>query len=344
MKRWIVAAAAGGVIAGAAGATYVALRRSEGESPRLRALRAMHQSLRRQFESHLGAERLLEQPELQAGDVTVGIRTPYLGNLISEVSRRYLDRVELDLAPNIHVKQSGEVKKDTFVGSIVLGEWKVDLDIQRLNATLSADTPEISVAEDNRVRVSVPIRCLAGRGAGRARFSWDSKHVANFVCKDFSVEESLEATALPDQYRVRGAFSFLQTGDNIVARPEFPPEKFHVRVDLLPESWQKVEAALRAQDTWDRCAAGIDPPEVLAKLRELAQTGFDFKLPRSLFRATVMPAQFRSRVDVQGAQVDVAVEPRALRLSADYLWYAARLRAHIVSAPPAARPRPSPTP
>jgi hypothetical protein len=55
-----------------------------------------------------------------------------------------------------------------------------------------------------------------------------------------------------------------------------------------------------------------------------------------------MPAQFRSRVDVQGTQVDVAVEPRALRLSADYLWYAAKLRAHIVNAPPGVAPRPTP--
>jgi hypothetical protein len=243
------------------------------------------------------------------------------------VSRRYLDRV-----------QTGEVKKKTFAGTMTLGEWAIDLNIARLSGTLGAETPDLRVAEQNKVRVAMPVRLMSARGTGMLRFSWNSMNVANLVCRDFKVEEQLHATAFPDVYPVRGAFALFEERGHVVARPEFPAEKFRVRIDLTPESWEKVEAALRSQDTFDRCGIAIDPPAILPRLRELANAGFEFKLPRSLFRPVAMPAHFRSRVVVQGTEVDVAVEPRTMRLTAEHLWYGASLRARIVGALPTPSP------
>jgi len=343
MKRWIAV----GVVLGlaAAGIAFLlAVRRAPTpkDSPKLQALRARHETLHEEFASLLAVEPLLKEGDLEGDNVVVAIRSAYLGTVIREIARRYLDRVQLDLAPDIRVQDTGAVTKKTLLGTMKLGDWAVDLNIARLTGVLgAAAAPDIEVAGKNRVRVAMPVRLVSARGQGVARFSWNSSSVANLLCKDFSVEEELEATALPDQYRVHGAFAFFPQDGDLVARPEFPPEKFRVRIDLVPESWAKVEAALRSQDTWSRCGIALDPPAILPKLRELAGKGFEFKLPRSLFRPITMPAQFRSRVEVQGTAVDVEVTPRTMRLIPEYLWYAASLRARFVTSGPGARPRPT---
>jgi hypothetical protein len=345
MKRGITIGIGVGVfLTLAGGATFWLLRQVGPEPVELRSLRATHDSLRRQLETHLAAEPLLNHAELDAGDVTVGIRTPYLGGLIREIAHRYLDRVQLDLAPDLRVRETGQLKQKLFVGTMTLGQWDVDLHIARLSGVLAAQAPDLSVATENKVRVSMPVRLVSAQGQGRLRFSWDSWNVANLVCKDFEVEEPLQATALPDLYQVRGAFALYEERGFVVARPEFPAEKYRVRMDLTPDSWSRVEAAVRAQDTFEKCGLAIDPEMVMPKLHELANAGFELKLPRSIFRSVEMPAQFRSQVEVQGTELDVSVEPRGLHLNADYFWYAAALRARILGTPPTKAPAPLPRP
>jgi hypothetical protein len=346
VKRGSIWALTGLVLAGFAAGFFVAVRQGPVGSSRLPEMRARHERLHEELESLLRADPLLADPVIDGGDVVVAIRTGYLRGLIQEVARRYLDRVELDLATRIQVRQGGEVTKKTLLGTLSLGQWNVNLDIARLVGVLGAEAPpDLVVARDNRVSFTIPVRVVSGRGHGVARFEWDSRNVASMLCKDFKAEERLEAIALPNRYNVRGAFAFSQVANQLLAEPQFPEEKFHIRVDLVPESWAKVESALAAQDTWENCAVGIDPPVILAKLREIAQRGFDFKLPRSLFRPIVMPAYYRSRVSGQAGDVDVAVDPKALKLTSEYLYYAADLKVKLMPAraTPAARPaRPKP--
>jgi hypothetical protein len=341
-KRWLaISAGVGAASALVAVAVVGYMRRERPESARLRDLRALHESLQTQLAGHLNAEPLLQE-DFDSGELTVAIRTPYLGKIIREVSRRYLDRVQLDLAPDLRVRESGEVKTKMLGTSVTLGEWSVDIRIARLMGVLGAETPDLSVAEQNKVRVEMPVRLVSAMGSGTLQFRWDSRSMTNLVCKDFEVEEDLQATAFPDRYRVRGAFVLKEDAGDVIARPEFPAEKFRVRLDLTPGSWEKVEAALRSQDTFAKCGMAIDPPAILPKLRELAAAGFEFKLPRSIFRSVAMPAQVRSRVEVQGNQVDVAVDPKVMRLTKEYLWYAASLKARIMvaaTASPTPRPR-----
>ena len=345
LKRGITIGVAIGVAVASVGSgMYTYWLRSRGASPRVRELRALNESLQRQLATHVEDEPLLREPDLDAGDLTVAIRTPYLGGIIREISRHYLDRVHLDLSPDIRVRESGEIKK-RMLASVTLGEWSIDVNIARLSGVLAAEAPDLRVAERNKVRVAMPVKILTGRGEGTLRFAWDSWNVANLVCRDFEVKERLRAIAFPDLYRVRGAFVLSEEGGTVVARPEFPAEKFRVRIDLTPESWTKVENALHAQDTLARCGLAIDPPTILPQLKLLANAGFEFKLPRSIFRPVAMPAHFRSRVVVQDREVDVAVEPRAMRLTSEHLWYSAALKARIMGTPapaptPGGRPRP----
>src|SRR5207302_11184175 len=98
---------------------------------------------------------LLGRSEIGGGEVVVAIRTSYLTDVIREVSRRYLDRVSLDLG-DIHDHEKGELKKDTFLGDVKLGEWQIQLDVERLQGTLGGQTPELEIAPGNTGKVSMP--------------------------------------------------------------------------------------------------------------------------------------------------------------------------------------------
>jgi hypothetical protein len=195
---------------------------------------------------------------------------------------------------------------------------------------LSAGAPTLEVAPGNSVRLRVPVSMTSGRGAGTLEFAWQAKGVANVVCRDFTVREDLEAAAFPEKYTVRGGFTLAAQGDRIVARPLFPRDAYRVRVDLLPESWERVKAALVAQDTFGRCGIAMDPEDVMAKLRRLGEKGFEFRLPSSLFRPVELPAGLQSQVEVEGRQLEVKIESRLLSLTPEVLWYGADIHARLV--------------
>jgi hypothetical protein len=152
----------------------------------------------------------------------------------------------------------------------------------------------------------------------------------NAVCHDFEMKEALEATVVPETYRVHGAFNITADRNQIVARPLFPRDKYRLRFDLTPESWARVKAALDAEDTWSRCGMAMNPDDVLAQLRKVAQDGFDIRLPASLFRPVALPAGVHSQVEVEGTQVDVDVRSTLLTLTREVLWYGASVQGRIV--------------
>jgi hypothetical protein len=352
MKRWrMPMALALTLLAG-----FAFYRRYYGQTEdlaHLRELQAQHSLLHARLESSLGEEPLLARPEVSGGDVVVAIRTQYLNGLIKEVGRRYLDRVVLDFE-DVHADEKGELKKKTFLGEIKLGDWSVKLNLNHIHGTLGGYTPDLHVAAGNTVTITMPVSIVSGHGEGTLHFAWSAHSLVNVVCHDFEVDEALEANVLPGQYHLRGAFSIAADGNQVVARPQFLRDKYRIRIDLTPESWGRLRAALDAQDTLGKCGLAMNPDDVMPQLKALANTGFDIKLPKSLFRPVELPASLHSQVEVEGTQVDVEITPQLLKLTPDVLWYGAAVKGRIVKSTlpltvaPALevspRPRPRPTP
>lgn len=305
---------------------------------KLRTLRAQHEYLHERLEQVLEGAPLLGLPELRGGDVVVAIRTEYLDDVVREVSRRYLERVSLDLG-GIHAHEQGELKKGTFLGDMKLGDWRVGLEIARLQGTLGGHSPDLEIGTGNTVKITMPVNVIDGRGVGELHFSWNATSLVNVVCHDFEVREELAAVVMPAQYRLRGSFSIAAEGDEIVARPLFHRDKYRIRIDLTPESWAKVRAALDAQDTVGKCGLAMNPDQVMPQLHALVQKGFDVRLPASLFRKITLPAGLHSKVEVQGAQVQVDLTSRLLRLTPEILWYGASINGRVIT--PAASPSPA---
>jgi hypothetical protein len=350
MRRrvWIAATAVPLFLVGTAFFVYQRYYVRTSDASHVRELRAQYEMLHARLETLLADEPLVSRPEVNGGEVVVALRTEYVSGLIKEVSRRYLDRVDLSL-DDIHVQEQGALKKKTFLGEVTLGDWAVKLDVTRVVGTLGGHTPDLEVASGNTVRIAMPISVVSGRGQGIVQFTWDARSVVHAVCHDFEVKEALEATVVPETYRVHGAFNITADRNQIVARPLFPRDKYRLRIELTPESWARVKAALDAQDTWTKCGLAMDPADVLAQLRKAAQDGFDIRLPVSLFRPVALPAGVHSQVEVQGTQVDVDVRSTLLTLTPEVLWYGVSVQGRIVkttlplpvtAAPP--RPRSGP--
>jgi hypothetical protein len=292
----------------------------------LQEFRERHERLHRRFEPLLAREALLEAVAADPGNVVVAIRSELVADLVERVAARYLDKVSLDLPLEARIKETGTVRVKTFLGRIQAGTWRVALTIHRVQGVLRARPPRVHFEGTNRVDVELPVALEQAQGRATVRFEWDSKSIANVVCRDFEITRTIEGRVLPHEYPMKGAFLLSAGPDRVVAVPSFEDRPFRLRVDLVPESWRELQRALEGQDRLLRCGIGIDPEAIVAKLRDVVRKGFDVRLPRSLFRPVQLPASVRHSVDVQERTIELSVRPSELRTGPDTIWYSATVR------------------
>ena len=180
----------------------------------------------------------------------------------------------------------------------------------------------------NQVELAFPVHLEQGQGRATLDFAYDSKGLANLVCKDFQATQDVSGGVIPEEYPVAGSFRLRTAPNSLTAKPEFT-ETFRVRLDLDPGSWAAVRARLEKEDRVGRCGLALNPDKALAELRTLAGRGFDVKLPRQLFRTVVLPAEGAQTVQVEQQQVHVAVHQNALRLGEDLVWYSAQVNVEL---------------
>ncbi|HET8646449.1 MAG TPA: hypothetical protein VFO85_13225, partial [Vicinamibacteria bacterium] len=72
------------------------------------------------------------------GHVQVAIRSQLATAVVREVTRRYLDRVELDLALDKSVRESGSMDVGTPFGKMKAGDWSATVVVHRVRGVLAA--------------------------------------------------------------------------------------------------------------------------------------------------------------------------------------------------------------
>jgi hypothetical protein len=128
---------------------------------------------------------------------------------------------------------------------------------------------------------------------------------------------------IPKRYQLKGDFILSAGEDNLMADPEFPPDKFVISVDPSEETWQVVKKEIESQDKLFKCGLVVNPEKVLAKLKEIGMKGFKVKLPRTLFRPVSLPASITKSVRVGSSIVELSVRPNILRVTPTTFWYSA---------------------
>jgi hypothetical protein len=268
-------------------------------------------------------------------DVVVGLRSALVEDLVQEVARRYLDRVELDLDLEREVEERRPVEVTTPFGRVTAGEWRLHVIIHRVRGALRTRAPDVRPVEGNRLALRLPVVLEGAEGTATAHFEWKARFLGGFVCRDFDVTRRVRGRVMSDEYALDGQFELFAGPQAVLVRPVFPRRRFRLRVDLVEDSWTQVRRALEEQDEILKCGLAIEPDEILPKLRTLLLDGFDLPLPRSLFRAVDLPAGVRQSVSVEERQVDLSVRTEELRVSGQAVWYAVSVRSRL--SPPQAR-------
>ena len=295
------------------------------------ALRREIESLRQRVD-----ERLAGEPHVQevlgayaGSEVVVALRSPLVEDVVREVARSYLDRVELDLDLQEEVDERREVEVNTPFGRVNAGEWRLHLVIHRVRGALRAGVPDLRAVEGNQLAATLPVTLEGAEGTATARFSWHARSLAAMVCRDFEVTRRLRGRVAAEKYALAGRFELSAAPQAVRVEPVFPRRRFRVRVDLADESWGQVRSALEEQDRLFKCGLGIDPDQILPKLRARLGEGFELELPPAIFRAVELPAGLRQSVAVEDTQVDLTVRTDALRVGPHAVWYAAGVRSRL---------------
>ena len=184
--------------------------------------------------------------------------------------------------------------------------------------------------------MDVPVEVLPAAGRIALDFAWDSKGLANVVCRDFAVRRVLDGRVVAQRHRLSLAIR-LSDGDGVlIATPSLSERKFALRVELQPEAWASVEQALEAQDSLGRCGILLKPERVLGELRALAARGIPVRLPDELVRSVRLPAQLAQQVRLGARDVELSLRRPALRVDSELVWSSARISATGARRPAAA--------
>jgi hypothetical protein len=292
------------------------------------SLEREHQRLHQQLESLLDREPLLTELGAKEGEVVLAVRSSFARSLIQEVARLYLDRVGIDLQ-QIRVDKEGKLTTDTPIGRRKVGTWSITLDVHRVQGVLRAGAAKVQIKDRNRLGVVLPVRIEKGRGEATLGFNWDPHWLVSLVCRDFETAVPIAGRIVPREYEVQGEFAFAAAGRNLIAHPRFEEREFRLEVDPSVESWDRVRRALDQQNEPSRCGLAMHPDEVVQHLREIVAKGFDVKLPRKLYRPVRFPAGFSESVTVDDRPVDLAIQPRELRMTSELITYAASVRTRV---------------
>jgi hypothetical protein len=318
-----------------------ACRRAEDQARggRVQALKKHQEELYAQLSQRIEGDTIVSQALTNEGDILVGIRSGLLKDLITAVAVQYLDQVALDLALEAKVAAEGDIHvKKAIIGDVTAGTWKVNLVVHRVRGTLGARTPVVDMRDNRTIGLRLPVSLDKGRGNATIHFEWDARGLANVVCRDFEVTRTINGTLVPAVHTFEGSL-VLEAGDeNVLAQPAFKNVPYRLKVDLTPESWKDVTAALVEQDSFFKCGIGLDPDAIVPRLRELLLKGFNVRLPKKLFRAFALPGSLSRRLEHEGRQLVLNVKPDALRFANDALWYGSLVEARVQPQAPKGRP------
>lgn len=311
---------------------------------RMALLKDTYDHLHERLEKASAKEPLVASAFAARGQVVLAMRSGLIEELAGNVAQRYLDQVTLDMS-DLEAHGSGELRKNTFLGRMKVGDWRVTMELGELVGHLSAGTPRVRLHAPDLIDVDLPVNVQAAEGKATLHFAWDSAGLANIVCKDFELTRELRGRVLTQQHVVSGALRLDNTGETLTATPVFPDRQVKLKVDLTTDSWGVVEAALRTQDTAGKCGMMMDPARGIERLKELAAKGITVTLPDSIFRTVSLPARLQKSVRVDGRMVGLGLAAESLRIESTTLWSSVSFTVQAsTEASPESSPKPSTEP
>jgi hypothetical protein len=279
---------------------------------KIAALEAEREELRARVDALVASDPRLEgMPDTE---VRFGVPTGLARTLITRVVSGFVDQVTLVLE-NLKVHKSGKVRK-----VITLGEYDLDVRIDRVSGRLRTGEPEIEFG-GNRVSIALPIQIASGSGDATIHFVWDGKNVSGAVCGDMDVTEAVGGGVKPDTYPVSGSLELTATTQQILAEPRFPPLKVNLKVEPSEESWAKVRALIESKG--GLCGFVLDKVDVPGILERLVGKGFNVRLPTEKIKPMAIPVGIAPTMEVRGEPVTLDIAVGGMAITEHVIWLGA---------------------
>jgi hypothetical protein len=322
------------LVAAGLGVGYVESVIHADEAPRRRELQHLHDELHGRLEAGAGRDPTVARALADSGEIIIAVRAQLVEDLTTRVAAQYLQQVTLDLT-SLEAQAQGTLRKHTFIGRRKIGEWAIAIVIHKLVGQIRAGPPRLSFAS-NVLDVEMPLEVQPTSGQIGLRFSWDSASMVSLVCKDFEVDMVVDGRVLRQRHLLRGQVELAADDDALTATPVLHERSFPLKLELAPDSWSKVEAALASQDSLGRCGMFLDPENAMRGLRELVADGIEVRLPRSILRPVRLPARLEQTVKVNDRVVQLSLAGERFHSSKNMLWSSTRVS--VASAQPQATP------
>ncbi len=338
MKRFLkLVGALALVLASAAAVTWSAWRATHPPLPppptaaELAALEQRREAIRAEILAEIKKDDQGLSKAPRAG-VLIGVPTRLTASIVTQVVTGLFGETTLTLK-NIKARVSKDVKAKMLVKKRTIGHIDLEVDIHEIQGLLEPGPPKLTFGGDV-IGIELPVRVASGRGQATLHAKWDSKGVANAVCGDVEVHPEVSGSVVPTDYQVAGAFHFRTEGQQIVLTPRFEDLQVRIFVKADEESWKVVEQVVAERGKV--CRMALDKVDLREQLEKVLGKGFNVKIPARIFKPVRLPAGVQKSLELQGVRLTLQVQPTALSIDKDRLWYGADVRAARNGAP--ARP------
>ena len=292
----------------------------------------LEEALRDTLRLRARSDLLIADALADTGQAAVALSEPFLTDLLRETAAVYLDRVVLDLEPDIEETEEGSFGLGTPIGRLRMGGWNVAVQVRKLGGTLSAGIPRIDVPASGPILLTLPVRVLGGSGAVTFDFEWKPTRIVSLFCKGFRDTITATGRVLPQEHTLHGEMVLAARGDSVLVLPTIRRDRYPLQMTLSDSSWSIVERRLAEEDLLSRCGLLMDARKCQEKLRELGLAGIKIRLPAALFPTVVLPARLSRSVRILDRPVLLDVGANSLRSRRGIFWLSARIE--VTGSPP----------
>jgi hypothetical protein len=251
--------------------------------------------------------------------VMIGLPTSVTTSIVDQAVTGLFGETTITLR-NLRVKKSGEVKAKLLIAKRTLGQYELDIKIDRVQGLLKPGTPRLAYGE-NRIRLTLPVHLAEGAGNATLNFKWDGKGAAGAVCGDLDVTHEIAGGVVPQDYEVSGSFKVGSSGDAIVLGPGFPDLAVRIIVDPSEQAWGVMDTVMK--DRNKSCEIALDKAGVKERVAAMLGKGFNVKIPQKIFKPIRLPAGVTQNVDLGGTRLALNVKSAGVLVADDRIWYGA---------------------
>jgi hypothetical protein len=326
MKRWIALGA--GVLVTVPTVVMLALGyrfrpKAEREDPvavsrEIATLTVTRDSLRELVYASAATSDLLDRRP--AGDIVIGLPTPFVDAVVRSVVTGWFHDVDLRL-PRMRVRKDGEITaKLGILGRRTVGSYDLDVVLDNVHGRLQPDVPVLTFGGDT-IHVTVPVRVAGGTGVARVSAEWHSKGIAGPVCGDLSATRDVTGRVRARDYVARGRLVLGASDGAVFADPAFPGLAIRLFIDPARESVAALDSLLATKG--GLCGFAVGKSHASERIQELVGRGFKVRIPQRFFRPIQLPVAVETQVPVANREVALKVVPSALSVTSSTVWIAA---------------------